>query len=168
MNIKITKEQHERLLKHNHEKHIFGSRLFGTEKETSDYDYMMVYHYQEVFYGMETYLPNIHSFQYDDVENNSQYIWVTEQQFYQNLFSGDGTIQSDIFLFTEGISPYETAKVCRTFKVIKAYCGVAKRDLKLHNSKNKLFHANRSLYIAEKLLNNETPTKKDIQKLSKN
>ena len=167
MNIKITKEQHERLCKSKYVEYKFGSRLFGTNKEDSDYDYMRVYKYESVYNEHYKGLPNIHSLQYDDYENNSQYIWATEQQFWCNLFSGDGTINSDILMFSNGADE-EVLKVCRTFKIIRAYCGVSKRDLKLHNSKNKLFHANRSLYIAESLINNVLPTKEKIQEIALN
>ena len=167
MNIKITKEQHERLCKSEYLEYKFGSRLFGTNREDSDYDYMRVYNYSSVYKENIKGLPNIHSLQYDDSENNSQYIWVTEEQFWNNLFSGDGTIHSDILMFSDGANE-EILKMCRTFKLIRAYCGVAKRDLKLHNSKNKLFHANRSLYIAESLIDNTLPTKEKIQEIALN
>jgi len=167
MNIKITKEQHERLCTSKYIQYEFGSRLFGTNREDSDYDYMRVYNYNSVYKERVRGLPSIHSLQYDDSENNSQYIWVTEEQFWANLNSGDGTIHSDILLFSEVDREY-ILKFCRTFKIIRAYCGVAKRDLKLHNSKNKLFHANRSLYIAECLIDNILPTKEKIQEIALN
>lgn len=168
MNIKITKEQHERLNTSRYIQYEFGSRLFGTNREDSDYDYMRVYDYDSVFGEKYKGYPNIHSFQYDDFVNNSQYIWVTQEQFYANLMSGDGTIHSDILLFSKESEKIgdQVLKMCRTFKIIRAYCGVAKRDLKLHNSKNKLFHANRSLYIAECLIDNILPKKEEIQKIA--
>jgi len=167
MNIKITKEQHERLCKSEYLEYEFGSRLFGTNRKNSDYDYMRVYKYESVYSKGFKGLPNIHSLQYDDLENNSQYIWVTEEQFWCNLFSGDGTIHSDILMFSDNVTDL-ALKMCRTFKIIRAYCGVAKRDLKLHNSGNKLFHANRSLYIAECLIDNILPTKEKIQEIALN
>jgi hypothetical protein len=167
MNIKINKEQHERLCKTNYYEYKFGSRLFGTNREDSDYDYMRIYNYKDVFKEDFKGLPNIHSLQYDDSENNSQYIWVTQEQFWENLISGDGTIHSDILMFSEN-RINNCLEICRTFKIIRAYCGVSKRDLKLHNSKNKLFHANRSLYIAECLIDNILPTKEKMQEIALN
>lgn len=167
MNVKITKEQHERLCKSKYIEYEFGSRLFGTHREDSDYDYMRIYKYDSVYKKVIKGLPNIHSLQYDNSENNTQYIWVTEEQFWTNLYSGDGTIHSDILMFSEGADDL-ALKMCRTFKIIRAYCGVAKRDLKLHNGKNKLFHANRSLYIAECLIDNILPTKEKIQEIALN
>lgn len=47
MNIKITKEEHERLCRVPYEEYLFGSRLFGTHTEKSDYDYIRVYNYNK-------------------------------------------------------------------------------------------------------------------------
>src|SRR5690349_1612107 len=123
MNIKITKEQHERLNTSRYIQYEFGSRLFGTNREDSDYDYMRVYDYDSVFGEKYKGYPNIHSFQYDSAETNSQYIWVTQEQFYTNLMSGDGTIHSDILLFSKESEKIgdQVLKMCRTFKIIRAY-----------------------------------------------
>lgn len=170
MNVKITKEQHERLCKSEYLEYEFGSRLFGTNRKDSDYDYMRIYKYNSVFKPVVKGLPSIHSFQYDDVENSSQYIWVTEEQFWANLMSGDGTIHSDILLFSKDSKLFnnKVMEMCRTYKIIRAYLGVVERDLKLHKTGNKLFHANRGLYIAECLINNKLPKKEIIQELAKN
>jgi len=171
MNIKITKEQHDRLCQTKFTEHPFGSRLFGTHRPDSDYDFIRVYKYSNVFGDKNYYLPNIHSFQYDESDNNTQYIWMTLEQFYGGLWSGDGTMQADIFMFGDyhkDVPLKEKVEVVRTYKIIRAYLGVAKRDLKLHNTKNKLFHANRSLYIAESLIGNNLPELNVIQSLCDN
>lgn len=89
MNIKITKEQHERLSNQFFNEYIFGSQLHGIASEDSDEDYIRVYDFDDVFplerYTLPYNLPNIHSFQYDDVENNKQYVWMSEEQFWRNL-----------------------------------------------------------------------------------
>lgn len=167
MNIKIKKEHHERLCEQSYIEYVFGSRLFGTNTKDSDYDYIRVYEYENMF-PAKTYLPNIHSFQYDDIKNNSQYIWMTKEQFFHGLYSGDGTMQSDILMFGGHWSKDIALNTCRTYKVIKAYLGVAKRDLRLHNTDNKLFHANRSYHIANSLVDNVLPKKEDIIKLKNN
>jgi hypothetical protein len=57
----------------------------------------------------------------------------------------------------------------RTYKIIKGYLGVAKRDLKLHGTNpKKQFHALRSLYMAKTLMENKLPTVDDIIKLKEN
>ncbi len=167
MNIKITKQQHERLCGHEFTQYAFGSRLFGTHTESSDYDYIRIYEYDDVF-DTKSYHPNIHSFQYDDVDNNSQYIWMTKEQFYGCMFSGDGTMQTDILMFSGKFTSEEAMNICRTYKVIKAYCGVARRDVKLHGTDKKRFHAQRGIYIARSLMNGVLPNIKDIQNISKN
>jgi hypothetical protein len=163
MNVKITKEEHNRLSTSNFMEYTFGSRLFRTHNMDSDLDLMRVYDYWGVFNENDKYYPNIHSFQYDDEENNIQYLWLTYEQFYKNIYSGDGTMQTDVVLFSGSWSQEEALRLCRTYKVIKAYCGVAKRDLKLHNNPKKIFHADRSLYIAECLMDGDIPDLKVIQ-----
>jgi len=168
MNIKITKEQHLELSKWEYEEYLFGSRLHGIANQESDYDYVRVISdaFYERFSTFAKFLPNIHSFQYDD-DNNTQYIWMTERQFFQNLFSADGNMLSDIVLLSGRFE--NPLFLCRTYKIIKGFIGVAKRDLKLHgNSDKKKFHALRSLHMAEKLMYNELPTVEGIQLLHKN
>lgn len=173
MNLKITKSEHERLLKGLITKHIFGSRLFGTATDNSDTDYIALYDFEKVFGVKESQYqqyPNIHSFQFDDLENNEQYVWMTELQFTKGLLSGDGTMISDVILFsTDIITNQYRLDACRSYKIIKAYCGVAKRDLKLHpNVVKKRFHVMRSVYIANSLMSNIVPTVEHIQYIQEN
>lgn len=168
MNVKITKEQHLDLCKWEYKEYLFGSQLHGIANQESDYDYVRVIsdNFYERFNTFARFLPNIHSWQYDG-ENNTQYVWMTETQFFRNLFSGDGNMLSDIVLLSGRFE--NPLFLCRTYKIIKGFIGVGKRDLKLHgNSDKKKFHALRSLYMAEKLINNELPTVKGIQLLHKN
>lgn len=166
MNIKITKEEHERLCKVPYEEYLFGSRLFGTATENSDYDYIRVYSYEDVFPIRSLTLPNIHSFQVD--LEGVQYIWMTEEQFWGGLGSGDGTMQSDIIMFGDSFEEDFALDICRTYNVIKAYLGVAKRDLKLHRDDKKRFHAHRSIYIAQELKKGFLPKLEIIQKIPDN
>lgn len=164
MNFKITKESNDELSKIFTKEYPFGSRLHGVATEESDYDYIRII--PESFYDRFTtkakYLPNIHSFQYEDIENNSQYVYLTETQFYRNLFSGDGNMIADIVLLS---GEFEDAMVlCRTYRIIKGFLGVAKRDLKLHgNIEKKRFQSARCLYMARCLINNIQPKIEDIQ-----
>lgn len=186
MNYKITAEQNARLEEYSNHKLLFGSRLFGNFTPESDFDYIRIYDFEEVFGKEEIYsLPNVHSFQYDDVENNAQYVWMTERQFLSSIFSGDGTHCIDSLLFSyeyyidndRELSLFRGDKVIldeiklkrfRTYKIIKAYLGVAKRDLKLHgNDPKKRYHAERSIYIAAKLFYGELPTLYDISNIFK-
>ncbi len=166
MNVKITKEQHEYLCNLEYKEYIFGSQLHGIATEESDHDYIRVI--DDSFYDMfdtkAKFLPNIHSWQFDDSDNNIQYVWLTEKQFYNNLFSGDGNMIADVVLLSGEFK--DSMFLCRTHKVIKGYLGVAKRDLKLHgNYEKKRFHALRSLYMAKCLMNNQAPTVEGIKSL---
>ncbi|BAV39380.1 hypothetical protein BPT24_262 [Tenacibaculum phage pT24] len=174
MNYKINKEHADLLLKNTESKLLFGSRLLGTNTDTSDYDYICLYdfkkvfgfHEDEVFIG----LPNIHSLQFDDTENNTQYVFMTKLQYIKCITSGDGTMAVDTMIFdpekdVREDPNNEILNLVRTSKVIKAYLGVAKRDLKLHpHNPKKRFHAMRSLYIANSLMDGELPKKSEIQK----
>ena len=160
MNIKITKEQHLELCKFDYQEFLFGSRLHETNNENSDYDYVRILSndFYNEFNTIALFLPNIHNFQYDDIENNSQYVWMTEQQFYSNLFSGDGHVASDIILFNDNFKLEDKLFLTRTYKNIKGYLGLAKRDIKFYDkNEKKKFHVIRSLYIADCLLNNKLP-----------
>ena len=167
MNIKITKEQHERLCLEQYDEYLFGSQLHRIANENSDFDYVRVISdsFYDNFTSLAKFLPNIHSFQFDGV--GVQYIWMTESQFFRGLFSGDGNNLADIVLLS---GKFENPLfLCRTYKIIKGFIGVAKRDLRLHgNNEKKKLHALRSLYMAEKLINKELPTVKGIQLLCKN
>lgn len=167
MNVKITKEQHEYLCALGYNEYLFGSQLHNIATKDSDFDYVRVI--QDSFYDkfktLASYLPNIHSWQFDG--GNVQYVWMTERQFYHNLFSGDGNMIADIVLLSGKFD--DSLFLCKTYKIIKGYLGVAKRDLKLHgNLDKKKFHALRSMYMAECLMNNIVPTVRNIQYLKGN
>lgn len=167
MNVKITKEQHELLLKRNphYKEYLFGSQLHGVATENSDYDYIRVISddFYEDFTTLGRFLPNIHSFQFDS-DDSTQIIWMTESQFYQGLFSGDGNMLADVVILS---GEFENPLfLCHTYKIIKGYLGVAKRDLKIHkDNEKKRFHAFRSLYMASCLTNKNLPTTRGIKKL---
>lgn len=167
MNVKITKEQHEKLCKLDYEEYLFGSQLHGIANKESDFDYVRVIsdEFYLSFTSFARFLPNIHSWQADF--EGVQYIWMTETQFWRGFFSGDGNNLADIVLLS---SRFENPLfLSRSYKVCKAFVGVARRDLKLHpNNEKKKFHALRSMYMAEKLMDNELPTVEGIKLLHKN
>lgn len=147
--------------------HLFGSRLFGTHTEESDTDYIRVYDQGSAFDCDYIWLPNIHSFQYDS--EDVQYIWMTKEQFWKGLSGGDGTMQADILLFSGNFDKDFALSMCSCYNVIKAYLGVARRDLKLHpNLDKKRFHAHRSIYMAQELMKGKLPDIKIIQEIPNN
>ena len=158
MNIKITQKQHLEFEQYGYKEYVFGSHLFKTTTEKSDIDYIRVIPdaiYNQ-FSTLGRFLPNFNTWQYDDIENNSQYVWMTETQFYTNLFSGDGHIISDVVLLS---GQFENPLfLCRTYKIIKGYLGLVKRDLKYFDkNEKKRIHCIRGLYTAECLLDNRIP-----------
>lgn len=161
MNIKITKEQHLRLLEKTSVKVTIGSHLYGTNTDKSDTDILCIYQPFDDWSLLESY-PNYHQFQYDCEETNRDYIYTTFGQFWKNQRSGDSTINSDVIMFTNVITESYESKLnyCKTFKVIKSYIGFAKRDIKMSlkdKTGKKLFHATRGLYCAQSLLEGNLP-----------
>lgn len=166
MNYKITKEHHDYLCNEfTYKEFLFGSQLHGIANKDSDFDYVRVIP-DDFYYGFDSlakYLPNIHSFQYSEGKDK-QYVWMTESQFWRGFFSGDGNMLADIVLLSgEFENPLHLAF---TYKVIKAYLGVTKRDLKLHKDwDKKIFHSTRSLYMAESLMDKKLPSVSEIKDL---
>lgn len=164
MNIKITEQEHKKLLKYETMSFLVGSHLYGTNTEDSDKDYLRFY--RPPLDWKDYGLPNIHQFQYS--EQGIDHNWTTLKQFAENQKSGDSTINSDLIMFdSDFVENYTNEKrlsMVRTYKVIKAYIGFAKRDIK----KGRLFHAHRSLYCAECLMDGGMPKKEVIQRLHKN
>jgi len=166
--MKINKGLHDELCKLEYKEYLFGSRLHGVHTEESDTDVVRIIGdgFYSRFNSVARYYPNIHSFQYTEGKDN-QYIWMTERQFWYNLFHGDGNMLADIVLLSEEFD--NSLFLCRTYKIIKGYLGLVKRDLKLHPKfEKKRFHAARSLYMAGYLINNLHPSVKDIVTLKNN
>jgi len=180
MNIKISKAQHDRLQAAGVDSYLVGSYLYGTNTETSDKDYLCIYNINSVF-GKGTSnilmgLPNIHQFQY--TENNTDYLYTSYTQFWCNFYSGDSTINVDAALFVmfneddraevPGLDE-KILKTCRSYNIIKAFIGFAKRDIKIwakNKSDKKLFHIYRGFYMADCLLKNVYPQLDDIRALT--
>jgi hypothetical protein len=164
MNIKINEEEYLELGLHIENSYVIGSRLYNTHTEDSDYDILYII---KPFLKSDNYYPNWHQFQYDSEDGTRQNMFTTKERFYRNLLSGESTINADIIMFTDfdDLSPSEKLNHCRTYNVIKAFLGFAKRDLNRYNSgKNKHFHAARSIYCGEKLMNNELPNLEELSK----
>jgi hypothetical protein len=157
MNIKINKSQAQFILDtYAISTSKIGSHLYGVQRTNSDTDYLVLY--KSFHETADMHYPNFHQFQWDDTENNAQYIFSSERQFWKNLFSGDSTINADVILFSDGkYNDAEKLNITRTFNIIKAFLGFAKRDIKQIKGKNKIFHINRGLYCAESLLENRLP-----------
>lgn len=165
MIIKINKEEHLRLQEWKETEFVFGSWLYGTNNENSDKDILVIYNPPVNWEVYTNYLYLRHCFHYDDKENSKQYVYTTPKQFMTLIYEGDNTIFSDILLLTDKF--FLINMDLKTYKIIKCYLELVKRDLK-EKSFKKIFHAERGLYIAECLLDNKQPLKKDIQEIYKN
>jgi len=164
MNIKITKNQADFISAHTKSSYIIGSHLYGTAKENSDTDHLIIY--RSFHENSDSIYPNYHQFQWDNIEDSRQYIFTSDRQFWKNLLSGDSSINADIILFYNEYNDDEKLNICRTYNIIKSFIGFAKRDIKNYKSnkgKNKLFHIERGLYCANKLLNSELPILEDFE-----
>lgn len=164
MNVKIDKDEYLLLDGLIIKTHVIGSRLYKTNTEDSDTDVLVIYN----SYGdSDIYYPNSHQLQYDDHEDNTQYIYTTKRQFYANLFSGDSTINADVIMFSsDDLSDSEKLNTVRTYNIIKSFIGLAKRDLRfIKKGKSKLFHVLRGLYCAEQLMDNVLPDLSEIEKM---
>jgi hypothetical protein len=167
MNIPINKRQTDRLFPHVQQQFLYGSRLFKVHTKESDYDIVMLYQYDDVF-EENYYLPNIHSFQYTDIEKNQDIIFMTYEQFWKSFYDADGTLYADIVLFSKWFSNDEALQMCRSYKIIKGYCGTAKRDLTSSGCTDKIIKRSaKNLYIAYCLLNNIFPEIKQIKYIYK-
>ncbi len=168
MNIKISKEEHTFLQEYVLAQILMGSKLYGVDTEKSDTDYLCIYSTPIEWAGNKfNAFPNIHQFQYTDTENNIDYVYTSEDQSYWNLFSGDSTINADICLFSDKATVLSEVKlyILRTYKIIKAYLGFAKRDLSKGAKIDSMCHGARSLYIASCLIYNELPVLSEIQNI---
>lgn len=161
MNIKISEEEAKCLFQSEIYRTKIGSHLYDVNDKNSDTDYLIIY--KNFHKSLDIVYPNIHQFQWDDEENNIDYIFTNEDIFLRNLVSGESTINTDVALFTNYSIP-DKLNIFFSYKVIKAYLGLAKRDLKqLFKNKNKKFHILRSLYCAEILMENKIPSLKTIK-----
>lgn len=165
MNIVITKEERDFLEKSVLKRYTIGSQLYKTNNSDSDTDILNIYKTSAI--ELNSALPNFHQFQWKDTENNIDWLYTSELQFWRNFYSGDSTINTDIVLFTDIVTDdNHRLKLCRTYKIIKAYIGFAKRDLKqINKDKSKIFHANRGLYCAKELIENRLPSLDKIKDL---
>lgn len=76
---------------------------------------------------------------------------------------GDGTIPLDIFIFS-GVFDIKP-EYLYTNKIVKAYLGVAKRDITQHKgNKKKFFNACRCFIIAHTIMTSQIPDKETVIK----
>lgn len=143
----------------------FGSNLYGIKNNQSDSDIMLVY--LDSDFELKSCFGNHHQFQYKDVENNTDYIITSLSNFIRNLFSGDSTINFEIVqsgsLLGSKLEFLDSMKNdLFTYRIIRSYVGLARRDLTDYwkqnsdRDKNKaIFHGIRGYNYAKSIFTNK-------------
>jgi predicted nucleotidyltransferase len=135
-----------------------GSYMYNLQNENSDKDILIIY--IDSVFNRGT-LNSHHQLQYNDENNNINYIFTSLEQFCLNIITGDSTINYEVLQSNEFKKKFPNLRDALNYyntKIIKSYLGMAKRDLKTirkrYNPKT-ASHFIRGLYFAEAIMNNE-------------
>ena len=135
-----------------------GSGMYGLKTPESDTDILCIY--LEGSLNLTSITPNHHQLQYNDNENNIDYIYTSLGQFIKNIISGDSTINYEVLEssgFREQFKDlYFFVNELDKINIIKSYLGMAKRDIKTFKkepSNKKAYHIIRGILFAESILN---------------
>lgn len=136
MNIHFTdKELFETLKKHSIVKVQIGSHLYGFNNEKSDIDYLYIH--PRPVQMKDSYLWEHHQLQYK--EDGIDHIFTDLPTFIRNILTGDSTINFEVLHELEGTaldSLYDARYKFYSYNVIRAYLGLARRDMKDAEPKN--------------------------------
>jgi len=133
-----------------------GSRMYGTNNEKSDTDILYIYipSYDE----LNSISASHHQYQFK--ENGVDHIFTDIYTFIKNSLNGDSTINFEVINSKKLIGSdlewlYNTRHLFRNYKILRAYLGRARKDLKQIRSKSnvedmtkKLSHGIRSYQFA--------------------
>lgn len=137
-----------------------GSHLYKTNTEDSDKDCIVVVgeSFEYSRFPCHIYAPyiyNHHFFFYRDEDSKKDYIITTYKSLIRNTLEGDFIIFAEYLLLEDERVleevwnfSYDLKSKLRSYKVIKAFLGFAKRDIKA----GRLWHGARCLYFAECLI----------------
>lgn len=159
MNIHFTsKELKEELDKSTIFEIEVGSGMYGLKTSTSDTDILKIY--LEGSLNLTSITSNHHQLQYNDTENNIDYIYTSVGQFVKNIISGDSTINYEVLQSSEFKKEFKDlyffVNKLDKINTIKSYLGMAKRDIKMlkkEPSNKKAYHIQRGILFAESMLN---------------
>lgn len=159
MNIHFTsKELKEQLDKSTIFEIEVGSGMYGLKTSESDTDILKIY--LEGSLNLTSITNNHHQLQYNDTENNVDYIYTSLGQFVKNIISGDSTINYEVLQHPEFKKKFPNlfffVNKLDKINTVKSYLGMAKRDLKMiknNFSNKKLYHIGRGVLFAEAVLN---------------
>jgi predicted nucleotidyltransferase len=131
---------------------VIGSQLYGTANENSDTDTLVVHVDKEMLFETQ------HQLQYVDSKGND-FMFTSLKKLIANILSGDQTVTYEAAFNFNGslawLSDFANEGMFDNFKIINAYLGFAKRDIKNFRKKKsakKLFHIIRGIRTAERLL----------------
>ena len=136
-----------------------GSGMYGLKTSESDTDILKIY--LEGSLNLTSITNNHHQLQYNDAENNIDYIYTSLGQFIKNIISGDSTINYEVLQHPEFRKEFKDlyffVNKLDKINTIKSYLGMVKRDikaLKKDHSNKKAYHIQRGLLFADAILNN--------------
>lgn len=137
-----------------------GSGMYGLKTPESDTDILCIY--LEGSLNLTSITQTHHQLQYNDNENNIDYIYTSLGQFVRNIISGDSTINYEVLQSPEFRKQFSNlwffVNKLDKINTIKSYLGMAKRDIKMlkyNFSNKKLYHFIRGVEFAGSILNNQ-------------
>lgn len=107
-----------------------GSKMYNLKNENSDTDILIIY-IEPI--GNRGTLNSHHQLQYNDENNNINYIFTSLEQFCLNITTGDSTINYEVLQSNEFKKKFPNLRDALNYnntKIVKSYLGMAKRDLK--------------------------------------
>lgn len=137
-----------------------GSGMYGLKTPESDTDILCIY--LEGSLNLTSITPNHHQLQYNDIDNNIDYIYTSLGQFIKNIISGDSTINYEVLQSHEFRKQfpdlYFHVNNLDKINTVKSYLGMAKRDIKSFKkepSDKKAYHISRGILFANCIINNK-------------
>lgn len=137
-----------------------GSTLYGTNNKNSDQDFLYIY--ATSLNELNSIIWSQHQLQYK--ENNIDHNFVSIHSFIKNIINGDSTInyeiiQSDELNNTSLQFIHDYKHIFNTYKIVKSYLGLCKRDLKYitnctteYQTNKQLEHINRGYLFAKNIM----------------
>ena len=136
-----------------------GSGMYRLKTSESDTDILKIY--LEGDLNLTSITPNHHQLQYNDTENNIDYIYTSLGQFVKNIISGDSTINYEVLESPEFRKEFKDlyffVNKLDKINTIKSYLGMAKRDIKAfkkEHSIKKAYHIQRGILFANCIMRN--------------
>lgn len=152
MNIKIKEPMPEHLVK---EAYLVGSRSYGTERDDSDYDYV-------IFLKCKTGQLRL---QYQN--SNCDYMYICDESFYLDIKFGSSplffeVLHNEDFIRNRSKNKQKIIDDFYNKAMTKCYLGFAKRDLEYPD---RIFHVNRCIWMAGKIIDKSWIDLKETQNI---